>query len=225
MAINQPIATDKLNAPDHSLSHRVFANDDAAPVQRVTVINANGDIAVGNYVGGNYCLINGATGVMTFVGTAGLDRAYACFSDSTTQTITGATTSAYAMTFNTDVVKNRVTHSTSVNPSRITFDRAGVYQLEVCPIVHTASNSKTVDIWFAINGTNVPASNTSVNIGAAGDRLFTIPFQFSVTAGQYLQVFWSSDSNGTTLEATGTQINPTRPSTPSVILTVNKIST
>lgn len=37
MTIQQPISTDPLSSPDHSLSHRVFANDNAAPVQSVTV--------------------------------------------------------------------------------------------------------------------------------------------------------------------------------------------
>lgn len=37
MAIQQPVGTDKQNSPSHSLSHRVFANDSAAPVQSITV--------------------------------------------------------------------------------------------------------------------------------------------------------------------------------------------
>ena len=43
--IKQPISTDKLNSPDHSLSHRVFANDDAAPAQSV-VVNSDGSITM-----------------------------------------------------------------------------------------------------------------------------------------------------------------------------------
>jgi hypothetical protein len=43
MAIQQPTATDKLNSPSHSLSHRVIANDDASPNESVYVN------AVGNF--------------------------------------------------------------------------------------------------------------------------------------------------------------------------------
>ena len=43
MAINQPTASDLLSSPDHSLAHRVFANDDAAPVQSI-VIDSGGDV-------------------------------------------------------------------------------------------------------------------------------------------------------------------------------------
>lgn len=47
MSILQPISTDKLNSPDHSLSHRIFANDSAAPVKAVTV-DASGNINIGD---------------------------------------------------------------------------------------------------------------------------------------------------------------------------------
>ena len=43
MAIQQPTSSNTLNSPDHSLSHRVFANDDAAPVQSLTV-DSNGNV-------------------------------------------------------------------------------------------------------------------------------------------------------------------------------------
>jgi len=45
MAIQQPISTDPLNSPDHSLSHRVFANDSSAPVQSI-VVNASGNVSL-----------------------------------------------------------------------------------------------------------------------------------------------------------------------------------
>ena len=43
MSIQQPTASDKQNSPDHSLSHRVFANDDAAPAQSI-VVDSGGDV-------------------------------------------------------------------------------------------------------------------------------------------------------------------------------------
>jgi hypothetical protein len=37
MAISQPVATDKLNSPDHSLMHRQIATDPSTPVQSLTI--------------------------------------------------------------------------------------------------------------------------------------------------------------------------------------------
>ena len=48
MSIQQPLGTDPLNIPDHALSHRVFANDGAAPVQSV-VVDASGNTSLGSY--------------------------------------------------------------------------------------------------------------------------------------------------------------------------------
>jgi len=45
MAIQLPQSTDKLSSPSHSLSHRVFANDNAAPEQSV-VVDALGNITM-----------------------------------------------------------------------------------------------------------------------------------------------------------------------------------
>jgi len=46
MGIQQPIGTDKLNSPAHSLSHRVFANDDSADVKTI-VAGTGGKVGVG----------------------------------------------------------------------------------------------------------------------------------------------------------------------------------
>src|ERR1035437_2879392 len=46
MAIQQPISSNTLNSPDHSLSHRVVANDNAAPVQSV-VVSSTGNVGIG----------------------------------------------------------------------------------------------------------------------------------------------------------------------------------
>lgn len=222
MTIQQPVSTDTLNSPDHSLSHRVFANDNLSPVQAV-VVDVSGNTYIGDYANSNYTKI-ARSGLMTFSGTGGIDRAYGCFSDSTTQTITGSTSLAYAMTFNTDEAKNGITHSTSVNPSRITLDTAGTYLFIVCPIVKTTLTNKQVDIWFRVDGTDVPRSNTKLVIGTAQEKVVSIPLEITVTAGQYVEVMWSSDHNGSSLPASAAQTNPTRPTTPSVILTVNKVS-
>ena len=51
MAIQQPLGGNTLNSPDHSLSHRVFANDDAAPVMSVTVDSYGRTKSAYGYIG------------------------------------------------------------------------------------------------------------------------------------------------------------------------------
>ena len=49
MAIEQPLATDPLSAPDHSLLHRIIAADLAAAVQSLTV-DGNGAVKVAKFL-------------------------------------------------------------------------------------------------------------------------------------------------------------------------------
>lgn len=45
MAIEHPLATDKLNAPSHSKMHRIVATDSAAPEDSI-VVQSNGDVDI-----------------------------------------------------------------------------------------------------------------------------------------------------------------------------------
>jgi len=222
MTIQQPTATSALNTPDHSLSHRVFANDDSSPVKAV-VVNSAGTIFLGDGGTTNYAQFS-SSGLLGFAGTAGIDLPYGSFSDSTTQSV-ATTTVAYPVTFNTDEAKHGVTHSTATNTSRIQIDIAGTYLIAFSAIGKSAAVNESLDIWLAVNGTPVPRSNTiSRFVGTANERIITVTYLYTFTAGQYFQLYWRSSHNGTTLPATAAQANPTRPACPSIILTVNMIS-
>lgn len=45
-----------------------------------------------------------------------------------------------------------------------------------------------------------------------------------MTASSYCQIVWSSADTALSIYSLGTQSSPTRPATPSIILTVDKIS-
>lgn len=68
MSIQQPTSSNTLNSPDHSRSHRTFANDDAAPVKKV-VVDADGNTYIGDYDGSNAVKVT-ASGVLSLLGTA-----------------------------------------------------------------------------------------------------------------------------------------------------------
>lgn len=72
MATQQPVSTDKLNSPDHSLSHRVFANDSSAPIKTV-VVNSSGDTLIGDGGIADYTKI-ASDGRATLVGAARVKR-------------------------------------------------------------------------------------------------------------------------------------------------------
>jgi hypothetical protein len=149
---------------------------------------------------------------------------YGSFSDSTTQTWASVTT-AYPITFNTDEYKFNVTHSTSTNPSRVYVDVAGVYMVTFSACTSSPSGSGHVNIWARKNGTDIARTNTTVELLELVQTVMTVTYIFSLAANDYIELVGNSqDVANCTLNATGVQTTPDVPASPSIILTINKIS-
>jgi len=151
-------------------------------------------------------------------------RPYGCFSSTQTQTIANAT-AAQAITFNTDEFKNQITHSTVTNNTRIYVDVAGVYSIIFSVIARGGTINKLFNVWLAVGGANIDRTNTIQNLStAAVERIITIEFFYQFTANQYFEIMMWGDATNTEIVATAAQSTPTRPASPSIILTVKKVS-
>jgi uncharacterized protein with WD repeat len=149
---------------------------------------------------------------------------YACLSDSTTQTI-ASTTVAYPITFDTNESLNHITHSIETDTSKVYLTEAGTYLITFSAVGKSTAPNKSLHIWFTVNGENVPRSNTvSKFVGSGNERIITITLLYTFAVGDYFELYMRSDDVGTILVATEAQTSPTRPASPSIILTVNKIS-
>lgn len=153
-------------------------------------------------------------------------RAYAAFSDITDQT--GSITVATAVKFGTtDVAGSGVTMVTDgSNLTRLTFAVAGTYMVAASMQLQ---NSDTADhdvtVWLSQNGTNVPRSATKVTVPKAGDGgvgFFQVVFYVTVTAGQYVQVFWLPENTAVTLDHTAA--GAIAPAVPSAIIVSERIA-
>ena len=139
-----------------------------------------------------------------------------------TQTNTGGGTAPVAMIFETTSEANQIT---IVNNTRITPKHSSEYNIQFSAQVDkTDSGDDDIDIWFAINGTAVPFSNTRLTLPkndakAVASWNFITPLQDT----EYLEIYWYSADTTMRLYAEGPQTNPTRPGIPSVILTAWEI--
>ncbi len=147
------------------------------------------------------------------------------------ETQSGSANVAYPMKFETDNGTDGVsiTNNASGFPTRITPTHSGVYNIQFSnQLGNTANSDITFDIWFRISETNVPNSNTKFSlIKTLGSGLHTIAalnFLTQLNAGQYVEIMWSSAASTAQFEYLGTQTTPTRPATPSIILTVTQIA-
>jgi hypothetical protein len=139
------------------------------------------------------------------------------FYDTTIQTIAAINT-AYAMTYDTTVLSNGITIESS---SHIKFTYSGVYNIQFsAQIDNTASPAAIVWIWLRKNGTSdVAYSATKVHVQGSNAYLVAAwNFVDTFTAGDYVEIMWSSDKTSVRLlsEIASSPV----PAIPSVILTV-----
>lgn len=152
---------------------------------------------------------------------------YGAFQDTTDQTA-GSTTSAYAVTFDTTDYSNGVTLS---NSSRLNVKNAGVYNIQFSiQVKNTTNDSQHFDLWFRKNGTNIEKSNSKFGLPprrSSGDPSHTIAamnFFIDMAANDYVELMWSVTDTGVSIEQYPADTSPTRPSTPSAIVTVNYVN-
>ena len=150
------------------------------------------------------------------------NNTYGSFYDTTNQGNTPAST-ARAININSTSVSSGVSIQ---GGNRITVDHDGIYNIQFSlQLTKSDSGNDDADIWLRYNGVDVPASNGIVTlIGNNGKAITAWNFVQTMTASSYCQIYWSSADSNLTIYALGAQSSPTRPATPSIIVTVDKIS-
>jgi hypothetical protein len=148
---------------------------------------------------------------------------YGQFSDSTTQS--GSADTAYPMRFNTIDSSFNVT---LVSGSHIKVDNTGLYNVQFSAQLNTTANeSCDFSIWFAMTGSIISNSNTDFSIekiSGGGYAVAALNFLTPITAGDYIQLYYSKTTANGRILSQGIRSNPTRPATPSVIVTLTQIA-
>jgi hypothetical protein len=148
---------------------------------------------------------------------------YGAFQDSTDQTA-ASTTAAYAVTFNTTDFSNGISVASN---SRITAKSYGIYNVQFSlQFVNTDTQIQDVDVWFSKNGTNIANSNSRFSIpnshgGVDGHLIAALNFWVELNANDYVEIMWRTTSTLVSIQQIPAQTSPTRPATPSAIVTVN----
>ena len=114
-----------------------------------------------------------------------------------------------------------------VSGSRITAAHSGIYNLQFSAQLEKSTNgADTVYIWFKKNGTNVPRSNTAVDVlkQAGGSGKFVAAWNYidNLVPNDYLEIVWQS--NDTTMLLSYVTASGNLPSIPSVIATLTQVS-
>jgi len=170
--------------------------------------------------------IDGLTG--TLLGESGgryLRLPYGAFSSGVDQTTTANT--ATLMTLDTTDFSNDV----SISSSKITVANAGIYNLQFSVQLENTDNaSQDVFIWLKQNGVDIAGSTGKVGMPArkgVGDPFHAIygwNYFVSMTAGQYIEIYWSTTNAAVTIQYYPASGSPTKPATQSVVATLSFVS-
>jgi len=165
--------------------------------------------------------------LMASSGGAGIRLPYGAFSSDQSQTTTANT--ATLMTLNTTDFSNGV----SIASSKITVANAGIYNLQFSTQFQNTDNAiQDISIWLRQNGTDITGSTGYVSIPArksasAGQEAHEIigwNYYVSLTAGQYIEIYWSTTLASVTIQAYAATTGPVRPSTQSVVAMLSFVS-
>lgn len=151
---------------------------------------------------------------------------YGSFQDLTDQSIV-STTTAYPIALGvTDFALGVSVQS----GSQIKVDYSGLYNIQFSiQFTNTDSQTQDVSVWFRKNGVNVSGSNSEFSInskhGSTDGRLIaSLNFLLELAKNDYFELVWSGSSTTVSIQHIDAQTSPTRPVTPSVILTVCYVS-
>lgn len=155
-----------------------------------------------------------------------LSNPFGAFSSEVDQTA-ASTTVAYAVTYSNTDISDSVFLS---NSSRLNTTYPGIYNLQFSiQLVNTDTQIHDVDVWAAINGTNVANSNSRFSVpnshgGVDGHLIAALNLFLTMQAGDYVELYWHTTNTAVSVEYLSSGSSPTRPATPSVIATMAFVS-
>lgn len=178
--------------------------------------------------GSNVTLSDDGVGGVTISSTGGggsggnaATSSYGSFYSSATQLNIGT---ANSMSFNNTDISNGVAISGSEN-TKIKIYTPGEYDIQFSAQLNRSTGGTTsqANIWLSKNGTNVPYSNTSLEIPGGTSKYTVAAWNWFVaaTADDYYEIRWTSPDADVQLVAVPSP--PYGPAVPSVIATVNRV--
>lgn len=136
-------------------------------------------------------------------------------------------TSSQAINYDTTIYSNNVSIASD---SQITFANAGLYNIQFSlQLLNYTSAEDNVTVWLRLNGIDVVQSASVEQVNSKhgtspGARILALNIFQQVVAGQYVELYWASDTGNTVLASFPAGVNPTHPVSPAVILTVTQVA-
>lgn len=151
---------------------------------------------------------------------------YGAFQDTTDQSIATITATANISLDTTDYSLG----TSLVDGYKVKVDYSGLYNVQFSiQFVNTDNNIHDIDIWFRKNNSDVAGSNSKFSVpnrhgGTDGHLIAALNFNIELAKDDYVSLAWATSSKDVTVEHLAAQTTPTRPATPSAIVTIQYLS-
>jgi len=151
---------------------------------------------------------------------------YGAFQDTTDQSIATITATANISLDTTDYSLG----TSLVDGYKIKVDYSGLYNVQFSiQFANDDSQIQDVDIWFKKNGSDVAGSNSKFSVddkhgSVKGHLIASLNFNIELAKDDYVSLAWATSSVDVTIEHLAAQTTPTRPATPSAIVTIQYLS-
>jgi len=166
--------------------------------------------------------------IVPFSAAAFTDAApYGCFTNNTDQ-ISPSVGSTAVVALDTTEEASGVFLS---NTSRINVRNYGIYNVQFSlQLVNLANDAQYADVWFRVNGTDIPRSASRFDIparksaGVPSHVIGTVNTFIEMNAGQYVEIAGTTSSTDVSLESYPADTVIPRPAIPAAIVTVQYIA-
>jgi hypothetical protein len=157
---------------------------------------------------------------------------YAGSLTATTNTVAGGALvdTPIAMRLNTtDATATQYTFVDGGNNTQITFEKAGIYNFQWSGQFRSSdTGDHDVAVWLKQNGVDIPGSTGLVSIpgthgGIDGHIIVGWNYLINSKAGDYIELWWSSDSAKVYISQYPASSSPVYPSTASVVATIDMV--
>ena len=119
-----------------------------------------------------------------------------------------------------------ITNNTSGLPARITVANAGIYLVKYAlQFIKTDAGNDEASVWIRRNSAAFANTNNTYTIQGSGIKN-TIINSFFVDLGtdDYVEIYFTIKNINTSITGTGTQLSPSRPATPSAMVTIQRVN-
>jgi hypothetical protein len=150
---------------------------------------------------------------------------YGSFYDTASQPALVATATALKFSFASFSNNISITNNTALAATKITVLHAGIYNIHYAiQLLKNDVGSDIASVWIRRNGSAYLNTNVNYNVTGSGIKnMCTASYYVELGTNDYVELYYSVKNSNTIPTGNLTQSTPSRPATPSVLLTINRV--